>query len=1081
MNGNVTKDGIQKDLEWMSRVGLGGVQNFDAALSTPQIVPKRLTYMTADWKDAFRFAVSTADHLGLEFGIAGSPGWSESGGPWVPPKDAMKKLVWSETILEGGRRFDGILSQPPLVTGPYQSIQAGPDPAAMMSSDTPPPTSSAYGDTTVVAYRMPDAPRLPAGVVRTGDGQTIDPKLIADPSGPGVTVKRGTPEAPATIVIEFDQPQTVRSALVYLPGNATMFFGATLKPILEAQEAGAWRKIAEVAVSAIPTTVSFAPVAARRFRLVINSSKPIDLEALAGIGVPGVASLPFPTGGGGGETIKVAQFQLSSEPRVNRFEAKSGFTLVDDYYSLDGDVGPDLAGVSPQSVIDLTSKVGPDARLAWTPPPGRWKVLRIGWSLLGTTNHPATKEATGLEVDEYDGAAVRRYIETYLSMYEAVTGPDLMGKQGLRAQVNDSTEVGPSNWTPAILDQFQRLRGYDPGPWLPTLTGVVVGSRAQSDAFLYDFRRTLADLVASQHYGTIAEVVHQHDMIAYGEALESTRIVLGDDMAMRSHTDVPMAALWAYNPKKGPSQVALTDMRGAASVAHAYGQNLAAAESMTAALAPWAFAPSDLKRYIDLEFATGINRPVIHTSVHQPVDDKVPGLSLMIFGQYFNRHETWAEMAKPWVDYMARSAYLLQQGRNIADVAYFYGEETPLVALYKDATPIDAPSRYAYDYVNADLVLKALSVEGHELVSSGGARYRVLYLGGSSRRMTVAMLRRLAELAEAGAVIVGSAPESSPNLKDDPAQFENLVKRLWSGNAATQVGAGQVVVSHDVEAVLQAQDVGPDFRYTSEAPDSQVLFVHRGLSDGDIYYVDNRNPRAERLETRFRVAGKAPEIWHADTGLSNPASYRIEGGETVVPLDLGEEEAVFVVFRTVASAAARTVVEPTWAPISDVAGGWELTFQSGRGAPAAARLNKLQSLTESADPGIKYFSGTVSYRTRFVLPPGAMPGAPLMLDLGRVGDIAEVAVNGHAVGYAWKAPYRVDIGKSVRCGRNTLEVKVADLWVNRLIGDTQPGANKITYTTVPTYRPDAPLRPSGLIGPVTILAPSAQGSDGKTR
>ena len=219
----------------------------------------------------------------------------------------------------------------------------------------------------------------------------------------------------------------------------------------------------------------------------------------------------------------------------------------------------------------------------------------------------------------------------------------------MRTLVTDSTEVGPSNWTPRLIERFKSLRGYDPTPWLPVLSGVVIGSRTRSDAFLYDFRQTLAELHASEHYGTVATVAHEHGLKVYGEALEDGRPTLGDDMTMRSHTDVPMSALWTYPRGAQPRPTYLGDTKGAASVAHIYGQNLVAAESMTSAFSPWAFAPSDLRRIIDLEFVQGVNRPVIHTSVHQPVDDKVPGLSLAIFGQYFTRHETWAALARPWM------------------------------------------------------------------------------------------------------------------------------------------------------------------------------------------------------------------------------------------------------------------------------------------------------------------------------------------------------------------------------------------------------------------------------------------------
>jgi hypothetical protein len=1074
MNGNITEDGIRQDLEWMSRVGLGGVQNFDAALMTPQVVPQRLVYMTPAWKEAFRFAVVTADHLGLEFAIAGSPGWSESGGPWVTPKDAMKKFVWSETVLVGGHRFKGSLPEPPSVTGPYQAIPAPPSLASLMSGGKSEPRPTYYGDTAVIAYKMPDVSVVSPSAVFASDGQRIEPGHLADAAGPAVTLGLSgvDPSGPSgTLTIEYEKPQTIRSASVYLPGSKLLpFVGAAIAVALEVQEeSGSWRKIADIPVEVVPITVSFPPITARNFRLMARGVVPSEPSGTSRYTLPGVAmptfNMPAAT------AAKVSLFQLSAEPRVNRVETKAGFMIVDDYYALDDDAGPEVIGVAPQSVIDLTGKVTGGGHLDWTPPPGRWKVLRFGYSLEGTTNHPATKEATGLEVDEYDGAAVRSYLDTYLGMYAQVTGPELMGKRGLRAQVNDSTEVGPSNWTPAILEQFQRLRGYDPRPWLPALTGVIVESRAHSDAFLYDFRRTLADLVATEHYGTIASVVHEHGMIEYGEALESTRPSLGDDLDMRRYTDVPMSAMWVYNPTVGQNPVYITDVKGAASVAHIYGQNLVAAESMTSSRAPWAFAPSDLKRYIDLEFASGVNRPVIHTSVHQPLDDKVPGLSLMIFGQHFNRHETWAEMARPWVDYMARSAYLLQQGRNVADVAYFYGEEAPLVALYMTALPADAPTHYAYDYINTGILTREISIDGHDLVTPGGARYRALYLGGSSRRMTVPVLRRLAALADGGATIVGAAPELSPSLKDDPEEFASLVRRLWGDGAVTHVGRGVVYASRAVESVLAQSGLTADFKYAPSGPDIEILFQHRRITDGDIYFVDNRKTRDQHVEARFRVMGKAPEIWRADTGSRTPAAYRIEASETVVSLDLAAEEAVFVVFRSPAQAAARTVETTAWIPTATIAGPWELAFEANRGAPPNAHFDQLKSLTDNADSGIKYFSGTVTYTTRFVLPRTLKAGTPLMLDLGRVGDIAEVAVNGTPVGTAWKAPYQVDIAKAAKAGNNTLVVKVADLWVNRLIGDAQPGAKKVAYTTLQSYLPSAPLRPSGLLGPVTLRVP----------
>lgn len=1066
MNGNITRDGVEKDLAWMKRVGLGGAQAFDANRDTPQIVDKRLAYMSPEWKEAFRAAAQQADALGLELAIASSPGWSETGGPWVKPEQAMKKLVWSELQLPGGRRFRGPLPPLPAVTGPYQQLPV--DPVGHRSVD------GFVRDAAVLAFRSQAAP-APRPTSAAVNGAAADAALLVDDSfETGVPLPPTRAEGPGVIEVVFDRPQTIRTAVVFIADLPSSGLAGPLRPHLEASEDGkTWRKLAEIGLSPAPSTASFAPVTARRFRLVFARGKAPNVSSFAP--APGVdSSAIMGMGGVRPKAPKLAEFRLLAEPRVNAFEQKAGFALADDYYALDGFAGPEVKGVDPRSVIDLTGRVGPEGQLDWTPPPGRWTVLRLGYSLTGKTNAPASPEATGLEVDKYDAAAVTDYLDTYFAGYRDATGAGLFGQRGVRALVTDSTEVGPSNWTPRMLEQFEKLRGYDPRPWLPALTGVVVGSRAESDGFLYDFRRTLGELAATEHYGTLAKVAHAHGMTVYGESLEGARAphaTLGDDIEMRRFADVPMAAMWAYG-KSGPASVYVADMRGAASTAHIYGRTYVAAESLTSILTPWAHAPADLQPMIDTEFLHGVNRPVIHTAVHQPRDDRKPGLTLGVFGQQFGRHESWGEMAGGWVDYIARNSFLLQQGRNVADVGYFYGEEAPIGVIGRDAYPTDVPKRYAYDFVPPDAVLNALSVDGGEIVSKGGARYRVLFLGGTSARMTLPVLQRLAAFAEAGGTIVGEAPQASPSLKDDAETFAALVRRLWAGGPVTRVGQGKVFAGRDVEAALAAIGVAPDFRYAAQAADADVQFVHRQLTDGELYFVSNRKARPEQLEARFRVAGKAAQLWRADTGGAEPLSYRIENGETVVPLEMGPHESFFVVFREPAAQPARTVARPTPAPLLELAGPWTVAFQPGRGAPAKTELAKLGSLSDHADPGVKYFSGEATYATSFTLPKGLRPHAPLWLDLGKVGDVAEVRVNGRPAGNLWKAPYRAEIGDLVRPGRNRLEVKVANLWVNRLVGDRQPGADPIAFTAGKTYTAKAPLRASGLIGPVRLLAPA---------
>jgi hypothetical protein len=1071
LNGNISEEGIAKDLAWMKQSGIGGVQTFDANLMTPVIVSKRIGYMTPEWRKAFRFAAQSASNLGLDLTIAASPGWSETGGPWVRPEDGIKKLVWSETVVEGGKRLTSRLAQPSSVSGPFQDLAIKGDAAAAASGEQFKPPSR-YGDVAVFAYRVSDRARVDKPQAIMVDGKPIDIDSVCDASlMTGVDVAKGSASAPTIISIDYDKPQTIRSLSFYADGGAEKFGAPFFVPRLEASDDGkTWRKVADLTLTPIPTTIGFAPVKASRFRIVMTPNAAGGITGFTP--APGVNLAPLLPILASKPTVRIAQLVFSGEDRVNQFEAKAGFANVLDFGPLEAEASS-AASLTDRDVVDLTGRMGPDGALQWTPSRGRWRIVRLGWSLTGASNNPASVDATGLEVDKLDAVAVRGYLERYLSPFRETLGSGLLGSNGVGYLLTDSTEVGAFNWTPRMIEQFKRLRGYDPTPWLPVLTGAVIKSRTQSDGFLHDFRQTIADLHASEHYGTVAAFAHENGLKVYGEALEDRRPSLGDDMAMRRYADFPMGAMWSFPRGTSPRPTLLGDMKGASSVAHIYGQNIVAAESLTSALQPWANAPADLRRVIDLEFLYGVNKPSIHTSVHQPLD-KAPGLPLFIIGQYFTRLETWSGMARPWIDYIARNSFMLQQGRAQADVAYFYGEDSPLSALYADKPLADTPRAYGYDFVNADILQNVLRPQGSELVASSGARYRVLYLGGTSRRMTLPVLRRIADLVAGGLTVVGEAPTGSPSRNDDPAAFGRLAKSLWSGKPVTLVGSGRVIAGTDVEGALRANGLAPDFAYAKPAPDSDVQFAHRVLPDGDVYFVNNRQNRAETIEARFRVTGKAPELWRADTGETKPLGYRTENGVTVVSLDMAAEDSFFVVFRTPASQPSMAVVAARYAPVAKIDGPWRVAFQPGRGAPASITLPKLAPLNEQDDSGVKYFSGVATYTSTFDLPRESGRGPAMMLQLGQVGDLAEVRINGVPVGTAWHAPYQLDIGRAVRPGRNTIEVKVANLWVNRLIGDAQPGATKITVTTSPTYTARAPLRPSGLIGPVTIQIAEGQ-------
>ncbi|HWE37394.1 MAG TPA: glycosyl hydrolase [Isosphaeraceae bacterium] len=1081
-DGNVTKEGIKADLEWMKRVGIGGFTQSYFSMRQPHIV-ENVKYMSPEWMGAFKYTTRLSDRLGLEMGIYNTPGWSASGGPWVPPSQGMKKFVWTETRVDGGKPFSGKLAHPPTEVGPFQNL-ARTD--GMQGEKTIKPPEPWYADAAVVAFRLPENDQSMAELQPkvTSSGGSFDLAKLTDGD-----YANGTPLPPAPggekswIQFEFQKPVTVYGMSMYLGDlnrGMMMMGGAGSGQNLEASDDGKqFHAVAELPGCrlTIPTleyaigacTISFAPATAKFFRVTILTPKPRG--DMAGRGAPAGTN--------------ISELVLRTAGWVNRVEEKAAFSADAGICAMATPaVGGDVV-VRKGDVIDLTSQMRPDGTLNWNTPAGKWAVLRLGYSLVGSVNRGATPEATGLEVDKLSKPFVKAYYDYYLDKLKEATG-GLMGKRGLHYMMQDNWERGQGNWTNDMMTEFERRRGYDMTPWLPVLVGHVVESAEASDRFLWDFRKTIAEMTAEYNYDMLTDMLKERGMGRKSQGQEFSRVYVVDGMDVKRSAAIPMSAVWASsgNPPQEPS-LHNEDLRESASVAHIYGQNLVVAESFPAFAGgegeggggpsnAYAFAPETLKPTADAALADGLNQFDYEASPHQPVDDKVPGLT-HVYGQWFTRHETWAEYARPWLTYLARSSYMLRQGHFVADILYYYGEDSNITALFGEKGP-DVPEGYALDYASSDVVLNRIGVTNGRIATTTGMSYRVLVLDNNAVHMPLNVLKKIRDLVNAGAIVVGPRPTDSPSNSDNQAEFKAIADQLWgSGEGARKVGKGQVFAGQSAAAALKALQISPDFEYTKPQSDTSVAFVHRKISDGGIYYVYNRKNRAENVEATFRLAGKAPELWHAETGEIEPASYRVADGRTTVSLKLDPAEAVFMVFRKAGSAQGRMLPQVTETAVGTIDGSWTVAFQPNRGAPASTTLDKLSAWDDSADPGVKYFSGTATY-TKTIQAPAEWfaTGAKMVLDLGSVKNIAEVTVNGKSAGVLWTPPFRADVTRALKPGANTVEIKVTNLWANRLIGDLQPNATKkYAWTSLNVLRADSPLLPSGLLGPVRVLRTSS--------
>jgi hypothetical protein len=546
--------------------------------------------------------------------------------------------------------------------------------------------------------------------------------------------------------------------------------------------------------------------------------------------------------------------------------------------------------------------------------------------------------------------------------------------------------------------EFRDRRAYDPTPYLPVLTGRVVESAEVSDRFLWDLRRTIADLTAECHYGATAEFLHQRGLQVFAEAAGVGFPTIQDALQNKGRVDIPMGEFWTVEKPGVYRPEYPADIREAASAVHIYGKNLVGAESFTAALTHDWGPPSTLKELADYNLALGVNCFCIASSVHQPfVEGHKPGFTLSIYGQHFTRNITYAEQAGPWMAYLARNSYMLRQGMFVGDLAYYYGEGAPVAVPYWEKVKPEPPEGYAYDYLNAEVLLTRLSVENGRLVLPDGMSYRVLVLPDTLTRFTPPVLRKIRDLVVAGATVVGPKPTTSPSLTHYPSaddEIRTLASQVWGncdGRTITEhaCGKGKVYWGRPLPEVLEALATPPDFEYTRPNLDTLLVYIHRHSPDADIYFVANRRDRVEDVEASFRIEGKAAELWHPDTGEIEPAEYRIANGRTTVPLRLDPWGSVLVVFRHPAKEPSRTLPHPVRTVLTTLEGPWDVSFPPNWGAPPSIHLDGLTSWTKHSDEGVKYFSGTATYTKEIeARREWFRPGEKLVLDLGDVRELA---------------------------------------------------------------------------------------------
>ncbi|HEX7632446.1 MAG TPA: glycosyl hydrolase, partial [Lacunisphaera sp.] len=578
-------------------------------------------------------------------------------------------------------------------------------------------------------------------------------------------------------------------------------------------------------------------------------------------------------------------------PRIADWQTKANFKYrVTGQLALPADA-PATAVVDPAQVIDLTSRLQGD-HLEWDAPAGRWTVLRLGHTTTGKTNVAASAAGRGLEIDKFSAAATEFHFHHVID--RVIAEAKAAGAKGLSSVFIDSYEAGMQNWTADFPAEFRRRVGYAITPYLPALVGYFVGDAGVSERFLYDFRRVQADLMAEHYYDRMHQLVNDRGLRFY---VEGYGAAVFDELRVAGSPDVPTTEFWTRTPWTPNRAVKLVS-----SAAHIYGKPVIGAEAFTGEFqtSRWLDYPYALKILGDDMSAQGVNQFIFHDYAHQPHPSAAPGVSLGPYGFAFSRTNTWFSEAKPWLDYLARTGFLLRQGTYIADVLYFSGERSPDPAEF--SMPV-LPVGYTYDVINADALLNRVTVRDGDYVLPEGGRYKLLVLPPDLRALRPALVQKLHEFVAAGATLVGPMPQFSPTLQGFPSSEQDMLREaraLWADS--------HVLANASIADALRARGIAPDFTYTGKNPDTALSWQHRRLPDGDLFFVGNRQRRAEEVVVSFRgMAGRQPEIWRTEsTTQSDAVLFDQAGDRSLVPLSLDPGESLFVLFRhPVAEAAHR--------------------------------------------------------------------------------------------------------------------------------------------------------------------------------
>jgi hypothetical protein len=1098
LDGNITKEGITKDLEAMKEQGIVQATILNIGLfGDRDFGVKKVEFNTSEWFEMFQWALKEANRLGIKIGAHNCDGWSTSGGPWITPGMSMKQYTWTKTIVSENQPATIKLKQPFAIHDFYNDVAV----IAIKS------------DNTINSFQ------LASPVVLTNDQKNADYLFDGCPAS-ALTIAIGD-----KITLAFREAFTAEKISI-MPRRTFMWanpaeYKSTFT-ISSSDDGKNFKKIDEFSIKGLNKMVSvpFTKTTAKYYQLSLVSTNNLD------------DWIP----------LTLAECELLKEnekplylPEFESLSDKTGYTKAGNETNFYSQTDKSFQN-NAKEVIDITSKMNSDGTLDWKPTVGDWTIIRFGYTTTDVVNAPATNAGRGLECDKMDTTAVNLHFNSFPAKLIEKAGP--LAGNTFKFMLIDSWEAGFQNWTANMLKEFEQRRGYALTSYIPVLCGESSGNMDVDEAVLFDFRKTIADLIENNYYKHFGELLHKNKLEFHAEVIYGNgNYPPLDILKTTKYVDLPMYEFWSStDDKRNVTYYPVTgvELNMPSCAAIGYEKPVMASEAYTG-MAHYSESPGRLKPFGDRAYCAGINQMILHSYVHQP-NDKKPGMTLGQFASHFNRNNSYWPFISDWLTYQSRIQDVLQQGVACHDVLYYLGDQLPQYLSYNKSNTL--PFGYMFNACNFDILKNSIQVIDRKLVLNGKTSYSVLCLP-PFESLSFETVIRIEELVKEGVILYAPKPVrmlSLSDYKNNQKAFSESVEKVWGkidGQSVTSnsYGKGKVYWGIPVDEVLTIENILPDI--STHLNDAlNLLFIHKKVERNDVYFVMNQQNQQLRREISFRVTGKTPEIWDPENGSAiKPGIYTMNENYTTLPVEFKPYQSMIFVFQNEKPASYVQTVKQngiqifpaanpsslqalpsivtennSFVSISKTEGDFELitnhqknytlksteenvfilsdlsgkiTFEPGYFATIQpVEFTQLQWLTESENPDIKYFSGTAKYAISFKFPLEKIEQADsVLLDLGEFESIAEVKLNGKNLGRIWNPGKLIQVNGILK-SENILEVTVANIYRNRIIGDfIQYGKIQNLWTSSPIsdfLNKDYPLKPSGLKGPIRIVAISKQ-------